>query len=600
MNEFKNDLRCSPMRPPMTRAIVLSLLFFLLTVSEGCSGSEENSAKVVGGATYYMRADGKAANKTVATSCSSASTAMSVARHNKESFSPDDVINLCDDGGDYKASIIAPSSGTNGHPVTYKNAEGDTPTIDLSVDVGSSSGWTDKGGGLYRKKGYGRVFWEDDVPLKAATSESCSDGNWYYRIASNLLYYRPTSGTPADHTIRTMWFDANTNAIDLRNKSNITVYGLSINRSGYGIKHGQDLSSPTSPITNIILHDNTITRTFWAIYSDIKSNGVESDVSIYDNYIDYCNSGISAWTNSDTTPGHTQYHTRYSITGNQILNLYSITDTKVWSDALLTSYYYTDHEGISFQDVQDSVISNNTITTSYVKDMTSDEYWCRAIFFYLTNGDTATSGNSVLRNYISGHFYPSIYITTAIDFEGFENNLIAYNIIYYGASNKGQISLSIRATSDNPLTGTNYFVNNTIYNHSVGSGIRISYRMIGNWLFKNNIVYSPSHVFISSDNDNKGLTFEHNIYDTAGSFQVGNSGMTFTQWKNTYGYDTVGSVVADPLFVKSTPSAPSDFMLQGTSAAKWKGTNLGIGALTQDYAGSPVHKPPSIGAYEYK
>ena len=499
----------------MAHLIVFSLLLILLSV---CSGG-----KAGGGTTYYLRADGQAANKTTATSCSSASTAMSVATHNAEAFSPDDVICLCDDGGDYKTSIIAPSSGTNGHPITYKNAEGDTPTIDLSVDVGGSSGWTDMGGGVYRKSGSARVLWEDDVPLKAATTTACSDGNWYYPIGSNLVYYKPTSGTPANHTIRTMWFGSGWSpyGLDLRNKSNITVYGLGFNRCGAGIGHGQNISSPVSPITNIILHSNTMTRCMWGIWSQVVSNGVESDVSIYNNNISYCNSGISAWTNSDSTPGHTQHHTRYSITGNKILNLYSISDSKVWSDALLTSYYYTDHEGISFQDVQDSVISGNIITTTYAKDMTSDEYWNRAIYFYLTNGDTATSGNSVLRNYISGHFYPSIYISTASGFKGFENNTIAYNVIYYGLSNKGQVSFAVNTASDNPLAGTNYFVNNTIYNTSVGLGIWFNNKMSGNWVLRNNIVKSPGHILITENNNIGNLTIDHNIYDSSTSYQVG-------------------------------------------------------------------------------
>lgn len=548
-----------------------------------------------------MGADGKAANKTAAISCSSASTAMSVATHNAEAFFPDDVICLCDDGGDYKASIIAPSSGTNGHPIIYKNADGDTPNIDLSVNVGGSSGWTDKGGGVYRKKGFGRVLWEDDVPLKAATSESCSDGNWYYRIASNLLYYRPTSGTPADHTIRTMWFGSGwaPYGLDLRNKSNITVYGLTFNRCGGGIGHGQNISSPVSPITNIILHHNKFTKCMWAIWSQVVSNGVESDVFIYDNHINYCNSGISAWTNSDNTPGHTQHHTRYSVSGNQILNLYSISDIKVWSDALLTSYYYTDHEGISFQDVQDSIISNNIITNTFVKAMTSDEYWNRAIYFYLTNGDTATSGNSILRNYISGHFYPAIYISTAKEFEGFENNLIAYNVLYYGLSGRDHISFGLNSASDNPLTGTNYFINNTIYNSTAGLGMSIRNHMNGKWVVSNNMIKSGSFANISADNNTGRLTFDHNIYPGANwGFQINTSGMTFTTWKSS-GYDTVGSSTSDPLFVNATPSAASDFMLRGTSPAKWAGVNLGLSALTHDYAGNPVHNPPSIGAYEY-
>ncbi len=540
-----------------------------------------------------MRADGKAANKAAATSCASASTAMSVATHNAATFSPGDVICLCANGGDYKASMIAPSSGANGNPITYKNADGQTPTIDLSVDVGGASGWTEMGGGVYRKKGYGRVLWEDDVPLKAASSESCSDGDWYYPIGSWLLYYKPTSGTPANHTIRTMWFDANANAIDLRNRSHVTVHGLTINRSGFGITHGQNLSSPVSRISNIVIHDNTITKTFWAIWSQIKSNGVESDVSIYNNTINYCNSGISAWTNSDTTPGHTQHHTRYSITGNKILNLYSITESKIWSDALLRSYYFTDHEGISFQDVQDSVISNNIIIASFDREFISDEYWTRAIFLFLTNGATPTSGNSILRNYIYGHYSPAIYITTASGHSGFQNNTIAYNVMHYDGLYSQHVSFATRSASNNPLTGNNYFVNNTIYNPKRGMAIDAPYRNDGTWVVRNNIFNSYNKANISSDNYTGGFTFDHNMYSSASGFQVGSAGIDFDHWKNGYRYDMVGSLVADPLFV----SPGKDFHLQPGSPAIDAGVRVGI---LKDYAGVAITGNPDIGAYEYQ
>ncbi|RJR23048.1 MAG: hypothetical protein C4581_00050 [Nitrospiraceae bacterium] len=540
-----------------------------------------------------MRADGKAVNKSAAVSCSSASTAMSVATHNAEAFSPDDIICLCDDGGDYKTSITAPSSGTNRHPITYKNADGDTPVIDLSVDVGGSSGWTDMGGGVFRKKGYGRVLWEDDVPLKAATSESCSDGNWYYPIGSGFLYYKPTSGTPSGHSIRTMWFEAGwaPYGLDLRNRSHITVYGLTFDRCGGGIGHGQNLSSPMSSITNITLHNNTIRRCMWAIWSQVSGNGVESDVCIYDNVIDYCNSGISAWTNSDKIPGHKQYHTRYFISGNKIMHLYSITDTKIWSDVLLSSHYYTDHEGISFQDVQDSVIANNTISATFDKAFISDQYWTRAVYFYLTNGDTPTSGNSVLRNHIYGHYYPAIYISTADGHAGFQNNTIAYNVMHYDGSYAEHISFSTRSTSDNPLTAANYFVNNTIYNPIEGMAIYASFRKDGNWVVRNNIISSPGKVTLSSDNDSGGFTFDHNIYSNATGFQTGVNGMNFDSWKNTRKYETVGSRVADPLFV----SPGKDFHLQSDSPAVKAGVPAG---LLEDHAGARISGTPNIGAYE--
>jgi hypothetical protein len=544
------------------------------------------------GATYYLRADGRAKNMSSASSCSSNYTAMSVAVHNKQSFSPGDVICLCDDGGEFKDSIIAPTSGTKGKPITYKNADGKKPVVDLSVDVGGQSDWSLVGNGVYRKKGYGRVFWEDDVPLKAASSPSCSDGNWFYPNGSMQLYYKPTSGTPVNHSIRTLWFEAGwaPNGLDLRNRSHITVQGLNFRRCGAGIGHGQNLSKPISPITNIVLLNNTFLRCFWAIWSEIKT-GTESDVTIRDNFIDYCNSGISAWTGSDSTPGHSQHHLRYSITDNKIMHLYSITDHKVWSDALLSGHYYTDHEGISFQDIKDSVISNNVISATFDKEFTSDAYWTRAVYFYLTNGMTPTSGNVVQRNYIYGHYYPAIYISTAKGHAGFENNTIAYNVLQYEGSYKmSHVSFGTNFATNNILAGKNYFVNNTIYNPNFGVAFYVLNRMDGQWVVRNNIFDSRSNIVLNVESDTGNHTIDHNIYSRAEGFSDGGKGMSFNTWRSKY--DRVGTNVADPRFV--LPG--KDFHLKSGSPAIGSGESIG---LREDFAGKPVHNPPSIGAYEY-
>lgn len=83
------------------------------------------------GATYYMRVDGTAANMAVATGpCGTVGNTASIATHNAGTFAGDDIINLCDDGGNYTAILIPPSSGTNGHSITYQAATGDIPVID--------------------------------------------------------------------------------------------------------------------------------------------------------------------------------------------------------------------------------------------------------------------------------------------------------------------------------------------------------------------------------------------------------------------------------------------------------------------------------------
>jgi hypothetical protein len=598
MNQFKTGLERSLRKQHGTLIVYFSslLIFFFLEPAWG--------------ATYYMRADGNAAGKSAATSCSSAAGAMSVATHNKQTLSPDDTVFLCDNGGTYTSSIIVPSSGTAGHPITYANAPGSTPVIDLSMVV---SGWSGPANGVYTAPGYGRVLWEDDHPLKPASGQTLADGNWYYSIGSMRIQYRPTSGTPANHTVRTMWFEGDLvpAAVDLRNCSNVTIQGLSITRSGSGIHHGQNLASPVTPITNIIIRDNKITESFWAIWAQVIKGGIESDVSIHNNYIDYCNSGISAWTNSDQTPGHTQYHTGYSITHNTINHHYSITDTQTWNDALLTSYYWTDHEAISFQDVQNSMIANNTINATFERSFTNSDWWTRAFIIFMTSSTTPTTGISFIRNSISGHFSPAVYVSGYSGFAGFSGNVYAYNHFHYVGTDPNHGAFAVRFTSDNPMNGANYFINNTISNDNAGGALDVPYHKIGNWVFRNNIVNSPGIFHVNSDFNAGNIMPEYNIYNSSGSmpFMIGGSAMPFATWQKN-GYDVTGSRVANPLFVNQ---ASGDFHLAGGSPGIYAGVNVCTGANTPlsgctgpgvgeytDYAGKPVHNPPSIGAYEFE
>ena len=96
------------------------------------------------GTEYYMRADGTAANKAAATGpCGTVGNCMNMTVHNGETFSGDDIIYLCDDGGVYRAQMTVPSSGTDGHVITYAEATGDSPIIDGSdvIETGGDD-WT--------------------------------------------------------------------------------------------------------------------------------------------------------------------------------------------------------------------------------------------------------------------------------------------------------------------------------------------------------------------------------------------------------------------------------------------------------------------------
>ena len=78
-------------------------------------------------ATYYMRADGSAANKGAATSPGDSTTSMSMSVHNSETFAAGDTIVMSPVGGVFRgtsgAVMTPPSDGTGGSKILYTTDE---------------------------------------------------------------------------------------------------------------------------------------------------------------------------------------------------------------------------------------------------------------------------------------------------------------------------------------------------------------------------------------------------------------------------------------------------------------------------------------------
>lgn len=86
-------------------------------------------------ATYYIREDGTGENKAAATSCSDASSAMSIATHNSETFLSGDIIRLCTEGGTYDSTtLIPPSDGSSENVITYQSDDTENP-VTLYTDT---------------------------------------------------------------------------------------------------------------------------------------------------------------------------------------------------------------------------------------------------------------------------------------------------------------------------------------------------------------------------------------------------------------------------------------------------------------------------------
>ena len=164
------------------------------------------------------------------------------------------------------------------------------------------------------------------------------------------------------------------------NNNTATTYNINVADATLGTGNYIVCTAPPYVIKNIKIHDNNISYYMWAIWGSLTNNFIEQDVEIYNNNIDYCNCGISTWTNSDTTVGHTQYALRHNYHHNTITHHNSISPAtgpigeQFWNYALLTSYYWTDHEGISFQDFKDCTIADNYISITFPQEQNDSDY----------------------------------------------------------------------------------------------------------------------------------------------------------------------------------------------------------------------------------
>ena len=96
------------------------------------------------GATYYVRADGSAANKSLATGCTSPASAMDMSTLNGESFFPGDRIVLCSEGGVFRGQFGNTSNGAAGSPITY---DGRGSAVISGSDL--VHGWAPAGGNVW-------------------------------------------------------------------------------------------------------------------------------------------------------------------------------------------------------------------------------------------------------------------------------------------------------------------------------------------------------------------------------------------------------------------------------------------------------------------
>ena len=218
-------------------------------------------------ATYCMRADGSAANKGAATSCASASTAMSVATHNGQTFSNGDIVNVSDAGGVYRGSTLftPPSAGViynaSGSPIFDGGTQANTAgswTNDLSSQTVTFQPGSGPDDGIYETGGGGGAY--------NNTNNQISFGTWFQGFDDQNAFIRfPAVSIPIGATVTS---------------ATLTVKGYANETSGNVVAkiYANAADNPTAPTSYADAIGRTLTtaNTTWTVTGQTTNQSITS------------------------------------------------------------------------------------------------------------------------------------------------------------------------------------------------------------------------------------------------------------------------------------------------------------------------------------
>ena len=471
--------------------------------------------------------------------------------------------------------ITVGASGTSGNVITINSYGSGNANLNGGVTIPAGS-WkaNDPVTGVYSQNLHSTIL-ENGVYLKNSSNSSCSDGNYYWVWYEGKEYYKPTSGTPADHVVE----NVRRIGVELGMNNYITITGFNFTKYRYGITGSALKSGKTN--NHIIITNNTFSDVQFGVWINFN-NATSQGITVSHNTFDYVMSSIELQGQGDCNSQG--IHSYVEISHNTIAHCSKIRGVNAaynWDDVDTAGW---DKEGIGFQNLSNSNIHHNTITG-----------FCRGIvLFTCANGNSYN--NNFYKNYINTDWEMITFAprTNSPAANSFYNNNAYYNVMIGGRL--GYAAGMFLGNLPNSTAIYNKIYNNTI----IPSANGIWFPPYTDYYdIKNNIIYGGSNYTLAHLD---ALAPSHMIYDYnlylgkhvwSGPY-IAKSSKSWAQWKALgTNYDAHSPAPADPLF---TNAARGVYTLTTLSPAKWAGVNVG---LKTDYVGKPVHDPPSIGAYEY-
>ena len=540
-------------------------------------------------ATYYVAEGGTAANKAAATSGTYPGGCMSPAVHNGETFSAGDFVLFSDEGGPIRATVVVPSSGSSGSPITYSAKSGDSPIIYGSEDLTSAAyKWTASGSGTneyYLEASGGgtpgisepdeyQVF-IDGARMVEGTIGSLADHEWVWgnndTLGYNTVYIADATGDP----------DTSGVVIEASQRDNCIVCGVAgstlrnyVTIDGidckYAASHGADLCG-----SNIISKNLTTgyhRRSGWKWSAGV--GGYSCTYCECNNMIAEYNlgSGFAAEGFTDWTP-----HSNCLITGCVGRNnIYIIGDTY-------------EAGGVKWFGVDDSTIEKSTFYGNGDGGIRLDG--AGTAFCH----DNIIQFNDVYDNGDRGNVahVPQLYIEFAF------RTIVRYNLVHdpESTTNRANMGCDHTGSEDNEFYGNicwggGYGMTNRwgptgtkIYNN-VFFECRFSLNIkdVTSVEIKNNISLDPEYYHIEFDAASLSeITSDYNCWGNTGNKwrqdEVGT--YDFAGWKTLSGEDANSLGETDPLM---TDPDNDDFTLQSESpcigaADKTLGSPYNIGIV---------------------
>jgi hypothetical protein len=543
-------------------------------------------------AVYYVDATN---GLDVASGLSPSTAWKTIAKVNQKTFAPGDQI-LFNRGCTWRELLTVPSSGTPGHPITFgAYGSGANPIITGSNLI--TAGWSKDSANIWKSTvtTQPNIVYFDGTrgTLVAAKANITAEFNWFW--ASNVLYvWSPANTDPGTYyTNPGIEAGARNRALTTNNQTYITIDGLTLRdgnatndstlNGGYAIVTGftiQNCMVERGVSTGIHLGGSSTATSATISNCTIRNNGGWGILIGYplttggniNNNVVYGNGWMSVTDNIEHS-GIEGYFSNLNIFNNTI---YNTAPNGCKNSGSTGNYCHGMYSGIST--VVGNVYNNLVYSNAYgsgIRIKGTVNVYNNTVYNNATNGlDCGQNGTT---NIVCKFYYNLIYSNGTNDGSG----------IHEGNMGTGTISLTIN--------------NNVVYQNAGTSNAEVLISDdLASLTIENNIMWTTSTrrtLSIQASAESGTVVIDYNLHwraDGNPSIRWLSNYPSWSQWKNTYGFDAHG-VNANPAF---TNAGAAIFTLQSGSPAINAGVNVG---LSVDLAGRqvPYSAAPDIGAYEW-